>query len=120
MEQENDFTQDLAKLLLPKEVFEFFEITSIASNEKEIHIHLDEINTIPCEYKDEKLLSKGFHPSVAVQDFPIRNKATYLHIKRRRWLIEGTDRVISRDWEAVAKGTRLTKEFAIFLKGLFG
>jgi len=44
----------------------------------------------------------------------------FLHVRRRRWLIESSGQVISRDWDTVAKGTRLTKDFAIFLKGILG
>ena len=37
------------------------------------------------EYSDLHLHSKGFLPEIEVQDFPIRGKAVYLRIKRRRW-----------------------------------
>ena len=40
--------------------------------------------TIPSEYSDLHLHSKGFLPEIEVQDFPIRGKAVYLRIKRRR------------------------------------
>jgi len=35
------------------------------------------------DYTD-KLESKGFHSKIVIQDFPIRNKAVYLHVLRRR------------------------------------
>jgi hypothetical protein len=44
----------------------------------------------------------------------------FLHIRRRWWLVESIGIVVGRDWDTVAKGTRLTKGFAIFLKGIFG
>jgi len=31
------------------------------------------------------LHSKGFFPEIEVQDFPIRGKAVYLRVRRRRW-----------------------------------
>ena len=68
----------------------------------------------------EKVSSKGFHSEVVIQDFPIRDKKVFLHVRRRRWLVESTNKIVSRDWNTVAKGTRLTGEFAAFLKGLFG
>jgi tRNA A58 N-methylase Trm61 len=40
----------------------------------------------------------------------------YLHIKRRRWTNKTTGEIIKRDWLLVAKGTRMTQEFAAFLK----
>ncbi|MGL6014937.1 MAG: ISAon1 family transposase N-terminal region protein [Selenomonadaceae bacterium] len=33
----------------------------------------------------DKLLSKGFYEPVTIQDFPLRGKACYLKVKRRRW-----------------------------------
>ncbi|MGL5262175.1 MAG: ISAon1 family transposase N-terminal region protein, partial [Bacteroides sp.] len=36
--------------------------------------------------------------------------------KRRRWLNKSTGQLVQRDWSLVAKGTRLTAEFASFLK----
>jgi hypothetical protein len=43
----------------------------------------------------------------------------FLHIRRRRWFSETTKKTVERDWKIVANGTRLTKEFATFLKGIF-
>ena len=44
--------------------------------------------------------------------------ASYLHIKRRRWVNERTGDVVYRNWNMVAKGTRMTQEFAAFLKAI--
>ncbi len=111
--------KNVLQLLLPKEVFEYFEIFLIDTNEKENHIYLDEINQAPENY-EEKLISKGFHKTSIIQDFPIRDRATYLHVRRRRWLVESSGEIVSRDWNTVAKGTHLTKGFATFLKKVFG
>lgn len=89
-------------------------------NDNQVHAHLEELDIQPIEYENEKLTSKGFHSPIVIQDFPIRNKPLFLNIKRRRWLIESSGKVVSRNWDTVAKGTRLTKDFATFLKGLFG
>ena len=40
----------------------------------------------------------------------------YLHVKRRRWTDKGSGEIIQRDWNLVAQGTRMTTEFAAFLK----
>lgn len=110
----------LVKLILPEELFDYFDLINLEIKDNEIHAHLEELDIKPIEYEDEKLSSKGFHLPIVVQDFPIRKKPLFLHIKRRRWLIESSCKVVSRNWDTVAKGTRLTKEFATFLKGLFG
>lgn len=110
----------LIKALLPEEIFDYFDITKVEVETKVIDVHLDELNIIPKEYSDTKLISKGFHESTVFQDFPIRDKAVYLHVRRRKWLVESTGKVVSRQWNLSAKGSRYTKDFATFLKGLFG
>ena len=109
---------DLVKLLLPEILVDNFELTSFTKDEKEeiLHLYLKEIYSIPKEYRTEKISSKGFFPEISVQDFPIRGHRVFLHITRRRWLNEDTGKVVFRDWNLVADGTRITDEFASFLK----
>jgi hypothetical protein len=85
-----------------------------------LNIYLEEKNIIPIEYKDQKLESKGFLPEISIQDFPIRGQKVNLCIKRRRWEVKDTGAIITRDWDLVRKGARMTTEFGTFLKGIFG
>ena len=112
---QDSFT-DLLKLLLPEIIVDYFELTSYEKGDEILHLYLKEINSIPKEHRDSKLSSKGFFEEITVQDFPIRGHQVYLHITRRRWLNEDTGKVIFRDWNLVADGTRVTQEFASFLK----
>jgi hypothetical protein len=93
-------------------------MTKHETKDQEIHLYFTELNDVPEEFKGAKLHSKGFFPEATVQDFPIRGKNVFLHIIRRRWLNEDTGKVVTRDWQLVAKGTRITSEFAAFLKEL--
>ena len=120
MPSDNEQVNSLIKLLLPQEIFEYFDIIRVDTGEREVHIHLDEKAIKPEGYEIVKLVSKGFHQAAIIQDFPLRDKACYLHVRRRRWFSESTEKIVERDWDTVAKGTRLTKEFATFLKGIFG
>ena len=53
-----------------------------------------------------------------VQDFPIRGKALYLVIKRRRWRLKKDRKVeIKSDYSFISEGSKLTKGIADFLKG---
>lgn len=115
-----DQYRTLIQLVLPKEVFDYFNLLKLEVEGNEIHAYLDEQNIVPDGYEKEKLISKGFHSSITIQDFPIRDKPLFLHVRRRRWQVESTGAVISRDWDTIAKGTRLTKDFATFLKGILG
>ncbi|MCL7765554.1 DDE transposase, partial [Polaribacter sp. Z014] len=82
----------------------------------ELHFHFTELNTIPDEFIGLKLSSKGFFPEATIQDFPIRGKNVFLHVIRRRWIDDNSKKLVIRDWQLVAKGTRITSEFAAFLK----
>lgn len=114
MSQANE--KSLIKLLLPEGILDYFDVKHVSTADGVINIYLEELNSIPAEFQGHKLTSKGFFEEIKVQDFPIRGKTSYLYIKRRRWLNESTGDTVYRDWELVAKGTRLTKDFAAFLK----
>lgn len=116
----NDQYNQLLKALLPAEVFSYFEITQVLVSTDRLDVYLDELNLPPLHYQDQKLLSKGFYPATEVQDFPIRERAVFLHVRRRKWQVESTGRIVSNTWDTVAEGTRYTKGFASFLKDVFG
>lgn len=113
--QNNDY-QQLARLVLPEGLLDYFNIISIDQVDGVLNIYLEEIKAKPIEYKKYKLTSKGFYDEINIQDFPIRGHKVYLHIRRRRWVNEDTGDIVSRDWNLVAKGTRMTQGFASFLK----
>jgi len=115
-----DNYQALISLLLPEGILEYFDIVNAVNEKEELSIYLEERNVPPNGYKAEELESKGFLPEIRVQDFPIRNRKAFLCIKRRRWEVKASGEIISRDWKLVQAGTRMTKEFASFLKGIFG
>ncbi|WP_158838035.1 ISAon1 family transposase N-terminal region protein [Polaribacter sp. L3A8] len=113
-----DTSIELTKLLLPEILVDYFKLTKHEVKNGELHFHFTELNTIPEEFKALKLNSKGFFPEATVQDFPIRGKNVFLHVIRRRWVEENSKKVVTRDWQLVAKGTRITSEFAAFLKDI--
>ena len=81
-----------------------------------MHLYFEERNVTPKEEAFRALIAHGFHKQVTIQDFPLRGNTVYLHVKRRRWLDKTTNKVVQRDWNLVAQGTRMTTEFAAFLK----
>ena len=107
-------------MLLPEGILDYFDIVNLISDKSGLSIYLDEKNVSPVGYKSEYIESKGFLAEIRVQDFPIRGKKAFLCIRRRRWEVRSTNEIISRDWKLVQSGTRMTKEFAAFLKGIFG
>ena len=107
---------DLLKFMLPDFLVEHFEVVSTTNTEEVLHLYFEEKTAPPQEFNTLELVSKGFLDEITIQDFPLRGKFVYLHIKRRRWTNKTTGEIIKRDWTLVAKGTRMTQEFAAFLK----
>ena len=97
-------------------IVDYFDVIGFEKQGEELHLFFEEKNNTPAEYVNIKLSSKGFLDEITVQDFPIRGQRSLLHIKRRRWLNHKTGRVVTRNWDLIAKGTRMTTEFASFLK----
>lgn len=109
---------------LPEGLLEYFEIIQVeklpdkAINDMDIYISLEELNILPKGYDKKDYESKGFYPEKKVQDFPIRGKAVYLRIKRRRWRNKmNKNEVIHNDYSLFAEGSKLTQELSDFLKG---
>lgn len=106
------------ELLLPESVLRYFTVKQVEQTQKAIIIHLDEKDLSEAEGQDRRLYSKGFYPSADIHDFPIRGKSLLLRVRRRRWQDMDTGEAFLRNWDLVAQGTRLTAEFAAFLKAL--
>ena len=116
---ENKGLLALAQLILPSEILSNFEVVKVDEQSNLIRIHLDEI--IKDSYKSNPMIeSKGFCDAVVIRDFPIRDKGVDLLVRRRRWLDKETGRSFSETYELKAEGTRYSKEFAAFLKELYG
>ena len=88
-------------LFLPSGILDYFTLVNHVSQDTCFILYLEEKATIPSEYSDLHLHSKGFLPEIEVQDFPIRGKAVYLRIKRRRWEDPSTGQTYSRDWSLI-------------------
>jgi len=101
----------LIRALLPQEIFDYFEIVKVTVTESTISVHLDELNNPPTEGAQQRLVSKGFYPESIIQDFPLRERAMFLQVRRRKWQDSTTGEIVSNRWETTAQGTRYTKGF---------
>jgi hypothetical protein len=114
--------KEFAKSILPKDLLDYFEITAVkiipenGKQEDYYLISLEENNTIPEDYNLVEYESKGFYKARLIQDFPIRGRAVYLEIYRRRWRHKLSKQNIHRDFTLIAEGTKFTKELSDFLK----
>ena len=113
-----ELSKELLSLLLPELLVNHFEITDFKTENKDIHINFVENKTILKEETNRILVGNGFHDELTIQDFPLREKTVFLHIKRRRWRDKQTGEAVHRNWNLVAQGSRMTIDFAAFLKAI--
>ena len=114
-----DTMKELLDLILPGDVLAFFEVVKESTTSARIDIYLDEKNIPPAEYSGQGVLSKGFTVPTSIQDFPLRGRAVYLHVRRREWQLPSGE-VVSNKFSLSSDGTHYSKEFASFLKGILG
>ena len=65
--------------------------------------------------KSTRLIVQG----ITGRDGLFHAKKLFLNIRRRRWIVKDEGRYVSRNWKLVAEGSRMTHDFASFLKELY-
>lgn len=106
-----------ANLLSHFDIVSFKELGDLSTKKDCFYIYLDEKNTLPSGHDSSNYESKGFYNRTMIQDFPIRGKAVYLCIKRRRWRNKLDKKiVIKSDYSFISEGSKLTLELSDFLK----
>ena len=98
----------------------FQTLGSIELKQDYLIIDFEEKNDLPTGYSTSDYESKGFIGSKLIQDFPLRGKAVYLRIKKRRWRHKDTGEIIKRDFSFMADGSKFTQELSDFLKDAGG
>ena len=116
MGKRKDNIEDPLKLLLPGAIYDYFELVHTEVSDVDVHLFLDEQRIPP---KSVGYESKGFTEQSIIQDFPLRGKPVFLHIRRRKWLEKSTGKVFTNSYDLTNLGTQITAEFAAFLKGVY-
>lgn len=106
------------RAFLPDVLIDNFEVVNIEKNAERYDIFLDEKKEQLREDKyNQAVIAYGFGPYHVIQDFPIRGRASYLHVRKRKWLDKSTGEIFSYEWDiSEFDGTRLNAEFVAFLK----
>ena len=115
--------QSLHSLLFPETISSHFEVTGTKEFKEHIEIRLEELSElIPKElnHTSGKVVLDGFCNSIELQSFPLKGKAVYLKLYRRRWKISGEKQHYSNLYNLHPEGVKATDEFADFLKASFG
>ena len=87
----------LISYLLPDFIVAYYELARVDKLSDVLHLYLEEKNYEVSDVAKDNLLSKGFMPEITIQDFPIRDKRVFLHVKRRRWLNTHTGQIEQRN-----------------------
>lgn len=108
----------LLRAILPDVLIDNFDIDRFEKSDTRFDIWLDEKKVQLREDKyDRNVISHGFGDYHTIQDFPIRGRATYIHVRKRKWLDKDNGEIFSYDWDiSEFDGTRLNAEFVAFLK----
>lgn len=116
-----DIDKQALQYVFPKELLEHFDIEDAhikidkPTSEEYLEVVFTEKNVLPEGFKKEDYESKGFFTKV-VQDFPLRGRAVFLKVRRRRWRHKQTKEQVTRDFNFLAQGSKFTAELAAFLK----
>ena len=108
----------LLREILPDVLIDNFDAVNFEKSESRFDIWLDEKKVQMREDKKKcSVISYGFGDYRVIQDFPIRGRSTYLHVRKRKWLDKDTGEIFSYEWElSEFDETRLNAEFVAFLK----
>ena len=112
--------ESLIGMVFPKDITEHFSIVHIESLPRDMVFHFEEKDEFRAGESGHEYERNGFYESSRINDFPIRDKKVTLVVKRRRWIDKATGKSVGNRYDLTAEGTRHSKEFAAFLKGIFG
>lgn len=109
---------DLLRAILPDVLIDNFDVVNFEKTDNRFDIWLDEKKVQLREDKyNNDVIAHGFGEYHTIQDFPIRGRATWLHVRKRKWLDKSSGEMFSYDWDVSEfDGTRLNAEFVAFLK----
>ena len=105
--------------VLPKVLVEYFTIVDMRSQADKIEFWLDEKEYMEREdYKKGTVRLYGFTQSKTIQDFPLRSKPVFLHV-RRRWRDSSTGEIFSYSYDDLTvEWSKLTSEFGTYVINL--
>lgn len=105
-------------MCLPQGLDELFEIVRFERTEVAYDIWLDEKKERSEEdRRNPDIVARGYTDYVVIQDYPLRGRPVYLHMRKNKWWNKHTGEIFSYNLELPNEaGTRLSAEFVSFLK----
>jgi hypothetical protein len=110
-------TDQLAQVLVPKEILEDFIVVEVHNLKNECLIVLEEKeDRIPVCLQGKDVVLDGFYDSIDLISGVMMEQIIYLRIKRRRWKERGSKKQEHNQYDHQFEGMKTTKRFAAFLK----
>jgi transposase len=105
-------------MCLPQGLEELFEIVRFERTDQAYDIWLDEKKERSKEdCHNPNIVAKGYTDYAVIQDYPLRGRPVYLHMRKNKWWNKLTGEIFSYNLELPNEnGTRLSAEFVAFLK----
>lgn len=103
-------------MCLPQGLDELFEIVRFERTEQEYNIWLDEKKErSEDDRRNPNIVARGYTGYVVIQDYPLRGRPVYLHMRKNKWWNKLTNEIFSYNLELPNEdGTRLSAEFVSF------
>ena len=105
-------------MFLPEGLDELFEMVDFKRTDQAYDIWLDEKKQLSEEDRhNPNIVARGYTDYVVIQDYPLRGRPVYLHMRKNKWWDKLTNEIFSYNLELPnEEGTRLSAEFVAFLK----
>ena len=114
--------EELVSLVAPGELSKSFSLTKIREQKEHIIIEFEEDpKLVPKELSGKEVVLNGFMNPLELQTFPLKDKAVYLLVKRRRWKIRGEqNKSYHNSYDLTETGVKASPAFGAFLKAIHG
>ena len=111
-------TSEAFWMFLPSGLEELFEMVKFERTDQAYNIWLDEKKQRSEEDKRNiNIVARGYTDYVTIQDYPLRGRPVFLHMRKNKWWNKSTNEIFSYHLELPNEdGTRLSSEFVAFLK----
>jgi hypothetical protein len=109
--------KELMRMLLPEDYIKNFNIERIIERKETWEIQLyEKEELIPVQLKCKQVIKLGFCNPIELQGFPVKGKALYIKIYRRRWKDAESLEIFDNPYDFHEEGMKATREFGVFLK----
>ncbi len=95
---------------LPEGLDELFEMVRFERTEQSYDIWLDEKKKLSDEdYRNPNIVARGYTDYVTIQDYPMRGRPVFLHMRKNKWWDKQTNEIFSYKSRTSQRGRNTTQ-----------